>query len=55
MNGFGKLRRSTDKQRRIVEFYLFLAAAITVVHRLMINAARSNYRSDQRPSTRRLK
>lgn len=54
MNGYGKLRRSTDKQRRIVEFYLFLAAAITVVHRL-INTARSHYRWPQRPTTRRLK
>lgn len=54
MNGFGKLRRSTDKQRRIVEFFLFLAAAITVVRRL-INTARTHYRWDQRPTTRRLK
>lgn len=49
----GKLRRSTDKQRRIVEFSLFLAAAITVVCRL-INRARTHYRWDQRPTTRRL-
>jgi transposase len=54
MNGYGKLRRSTDKQRGIVEFFLFLAAAITVIRRL-INTARSHYRWDQRPTTRRLK
>ncbi len=54
MNGFGKLRRSTDKQRRIVEFFLFLAAAITVVRRL-IDRARTHYRCHQRPTTRRLK
>jgi transposase len=54
MNGYGKLRRSTDKQRPIVEFFLFLAAAITVIRRL-INTARSHYRWAQRPTTRRLK
>jgi transposase len=54
MNGYAKLRRSTDKQRRIVEFFLFLAAAITVIRRL-INTARSHYRWDQRPTARRLK
>jgi len=54
MNGFGKLRRSTDKQRRIVEFYLFLAAALTVIRRL-INTARSRYRWDGMPTTRRLR
>lgn len=54
MNGYGKLRRSTDKQRAIVEFFLFLATAITVVRRL-INTARRHYRWDTRPTTRRLR
>ncbi len=54
MNGFGKLRRSTDKQHHIVEFFLFLAAAITVIRQL-INTARTRYRWDQRPTTRRLR
>ena len=27
MNGYGKLRRFTDKRKVIVEFYLYLAAA----------------------------
>lgn len=54
MNGFRKLRRSTDKQHRIVEFFLFLAAAITVIRQL-INTARTRYRWDQRPTTRRLR
>lgn len=54
MNGFGKLRRSTDKRRIIVEFFLFLAAAITVTRRL-INTAKTRYRWDTRPTTRRLK
>ena len=43
MNGYGKLRRFTDKRRVIVEFYLKLAAALTVIRRL-INQARTLYR-----------
>jgi len=54
MNGFGKLRRSTDKRRVIVEFFLFLAAALTVIRRL-INTARTRYRGETRPTTRRLR
>lgn len=54
MNGHGKLRRSTDKQARIVDFYLCLSAAITVIRRL-INRSRTHYRWPQRPTTRRLK
>lgn len=54
MNGYGKLRRSTDKRRVIVEFFLFLAAALTVIRRL-INTARTRYRWEARPSTPRLR
>ena len=54
MNGFGKLRRFTDKRKSIVEFYLYLAAALTVIRRL-INRARSTYRWPTRPTTRRLR
>ena len=54
MNGFGKLRRCTDKRKDVVEFYLYLAAAITVIRRL-INRARSLYRWPTRPTTRRLR
>lgn len=53
MNGFGKLRRFTDKRRDIAEFYLNLAAALTVIRRL-INRARTLYRWPTRPTTRRL-
>lgn len=53
MNGYGKLRRFTDKTRPIVEFYLFLAAAITVIRRV-ITTARTRYRWPTRPTTRRL-
>jgi hypothetical protein len=54
MNGYGKLRRCTDKSKVIVEFYLNLAAALTVIRRL-INRARSLYRWPTRPTTRRLR
>ena len=39
-NGYGKLRRVTDKRKDIVELYLYLAAALTVTRRL-INQAQS--------------
>jgi hypothetical protein len=54
MNGYGKLRRCTEKRKTIVEFYLYLAAALTVIRRL-INRARSRYRWPTRPTTRRLR
>ncbi len=53
MNGFGKLRRCTEKTRRVVDFYLFLAAAF-VVTRCLIQRARTRYRWSGRPTTRRL-
>jgi hypothetical protein len=40
MNGYGKLRRCTETCRAVVDFYLFLAAAIVVVRQL-IHRARS--------------
>jgi transposase len=54
MNGFGKLRRCTEKSRHAVEFYVFLAAAF-VVTRCLIQRARPRYRWPDRPTTRRLK
>ena len=54
MNGYGKLRRFTDKRKIIVEFYLYLAATLTVTRRL-INRARTLYRWPTRPTTRRLR
>jgi hypothetical protein len=54
MNGFGKLRRCTDKRKVIVEFYLYLAATLTVIRRL-IGRARTLYRWPTRPTTRRLR
>jgi hypothetical protein len=54
MNGFGKLRRCTEKRRPVVDFYLFLAAALVVLRQL-IQRARLRYRWPARPTTRRLK
>jgi transposase len=54
MNGYGKLRRCTEKQVIVVDFYLFLAAALVVLRQL-IRRARLRYRWPSRPSTRRLK
>ena len=54
MNGYGKLRRCTEKRKAIVDFYLFLAAAFVTV-RCLIREARIRYRWPARPTTRRLK
>lgn len=54
MNGFGKLRRCTEKLRPVVDFYLFLAAALVVIRQL-IQRARLRYRWPSRPTARRLR
>lgn len=54
MNNFGKLRRCTDRAGAVVDFYLYLAAALVTVRQL-IQRARTLYRWDTRPTTRRLK
>ncbi len=54
LNAYGKLRRCTEKRRLVVDFYLFLAAALVVLRRLIQNA-RLRYRWPSRPTTRRLK
>lgn len=54
MNGYGKLRRCTEKAKSVVDFYLSLAATF-VVTRCLIQRARSRYRWPGRPTTRRLK
>ena len=54
MNGYGKLRRCTEKLRPVVDFYLFLAAALVVLRQL-IQRARLRHRWDSRPTSRRLK
>ena len=54
MNGYGKLRRCTEQRAAIVDFYLFLAAALVVLRQL-IQRARLRYRWDSRPTSRRLK
>jgi hypothetical protein len=52
MNGYGELRRCTEKWTAVVDFYLFLAAAL-VVRRRLIQEARTRSRWPGRP-TRRL-
>jgi IS5 family transposase len=54
MNGYGRLRRMTDRDAAIVLFYLYLAAAFVTV-RALIQRARHRYRWDTRPTTKRLK
>jgi transposase len=54
MNGYGKLRRCTERDGAVVDFYLFLAAAIVTV-RALIREARQRFRWAGRPTTRRLK
>ena len=53
MNGYGKLRRCTEKRKVVVDFYLFLAATLVVLRRL-IQEARTRYRWPGRPTARRL-
>jgi hypothetical protein len=54
MNGYGKLRRITDRDATIIGFYLYLAAALVTIRQL-IQRARHRYRWDTRPTTKRLK
>ena len=54
MNGYGKLRQMTERNGTIVDFYLYLAAALVVI-RQIIQRARNRYRWDTRPTTKRLK
>jgi hypothetical protein len=54
MNDYGKLRRCTDRDAAVVEFYLYFTATLITVRRL-IQQARHRYRWPQRPTTRRLK
>ena len=54
MNGYGKLRRCTERTGLVVDFYVFLAAAF-VVTRMLIQHARARYRWPTRPTTRRLR
>ena len=51
---YGKLRRCTEQLRPVVDFYLFLAATLVVLRRL-IQSARRRYRWPNRPTSRRLR
>lgn len=54
MNAYAKLRRCTERKGWVVDFYLYLAATLVTLLRL-IWQARSRYRWDGRPTSRRLK
>jgi transposase len=54
MNAFGKVRRCTERRGTVVDFYLWLAAAIVTV-RLLITRARETFRWLKRPTTKRLR
>jgi transposase len=54
MNGFGRLRRCTERRGSVVDFYLFLAAPF-VVALALVDEARTRYRWPSRPTTRRLR
>jgi hypothetical protein len=53
MNGYGELRRCTERCRTVVDLSLCLAAALVVVRQL-IQRARLRYRWPTRPTTRPL-
>jgi transposase len=53
MNGYGKLRRCTERAGAVVDFYLFLAAAFVTV-RALLREARQRFRWPGRPTARRL-
>jgi hypothetical protein len=38
MNGYGKLRRCTEPNARVVDFYLYLAAAFVTIRQLIQRA-----------------
>jgi len=54
MNGHGKLRRCTERNVKIVDFYPYPAAALVTI-RQIIQRAHTRYRWDTRPTTKRLK
>ncbi|MGW2041059.1 IS5 family transposase [Streptomyces virginiae] len=54
MNDYGKLRHCTDTSGMVVDFHLYLAATFVTLH-MLIRRSTSRYRSNGRPTTRRLK
>lgn len=54
MNGFGKLRRCTEKRSQVVCLSLYLSATIVTL-RMVIRRATQLYRWDGCPTTKRLK
>jgi hypothetical protein len=54
MNDFGEIRRGFQRTRAATEFFLYLAATFVTV-RALIREARTRYRWETRPTTRRLR
>lgn len=54
LNGFGKLRRCTERRAVVVDFFLFLAASILVIQQLL-RTAFHDFRWPTRSTTRRLR
>ncbi len=54
MNGYGKLRRCTGRNAKIVDFCLYLAAGLVTI-RQIIQRARTRDRWDTRPASKRLR
>ncbi len=54
LNDFGRLRRCPERRAAVVDLYLFLAAAIIVI-RMLLRAARHDFRWPTRSTARRLR
>ncbi|MGA5823785.1 IS5 family transposase [Kitasatospora sp. NPDC094028] len=54
MNGYGKIRRCFERDGRVVDFYLYLAAVFVTI-RALIRRARNLYRWPHRTTARRLR
>jgi len=50
MNGYGKLRRCTDKDGAVLDFFLHLTAAILTVRQLIERAHERHHRTPAPPS-----
>ena len=52
MNGYGKLRRCTERNTKIVDFYLYLAAALVTIRQLIQRARNRGQRRAHRERRR---
>ena len=49
MNGYGKLRRCTERNGKVVDFYLYLAAALVTIRQLIQRARAATAGTPARP------